>query len=161
MQRLLLVLGLWLMCSTTGFSADYLLQMETVGYKDVPLSEKDPKEELQQSLELFVKTDVPFYVKARDDKDAVLAKGILTVAENGKFSISLKYVHWIGTVDQEPEPSRNAEFIESTTLIALDESVPFAGSEGVTTFEGDAVIVRQSKFKQTLILKLKKIPATK
>jgi hypothetical protein len=159
MPRFLLAFGLCLLCHTTGFSADYILQMETVGYNNVPVSVKDPKEDLQRSLELFVTMDVPFYAKARENQDVVLAKGVLTRAENGNFLIQLKYVHWIGTADQEPEASRNAEFMESTTTISLNEPLPFASSEGTTTFESDGVVVRQSKFKQTLILQLREIPA--
>lgn len=90
---ILLVFSVFISCVSDAVGNDYILRIDTIGYFEEPASAIEPKETTLQSIEVVVRPDFPFHARVRLGAERIVLSGKLSLADDGDFSLKLKYLH--------------------------------------------------------------------
>lgn len=155
-RSVLLAIAVCFLCGAAPTEEVFLLRVDTVGYIDQPVSEKEPKETVLRSIEVIVRPEFAFHSKVKTGKQTLVLAGNLRSSDNGGFVVQLRYVDLIDTGISVPTtnggrndaPDKSA--VKTAISIALGDSVTIGGFE--TTVSEPGRPDRRSKTRQVLVL---------
>jgi len=78
-----------LLGSSGVFADEYLIRVDTIGYKDVPVSEKVPVEQLLHRIEVHASPNRAFCSEVRIGPETLTLEGVLKPEADGKFSAKI------------------------------------------------------------------------
>ena len=153
---ILLAFAVHCLCAAATNADDYLLRLDTIGYVDKPVSEKDSKETILRSIEVVARPQSAFHCKVNMGTQTLTLAGKLRPADRGGFNVQIRYAYSIETGTtvpiedgaRKPVPSTSA--IQTNATIAVGDSVTIAGSERKTSQSGKPRL--KSKTRYVLVL---------
>lgn len=76
----------------TSLSADdYLLRLETTGFRDRPQNEKLPAQEILESIEIVARINQPFYGNSTIGLSKISINGMVEQLNDGRFRAQIRY----------------------------------------------------------------------
>lgn len=104
MQRF--IFGMLAICAVIqSLSAeDDLLQIKTIGFEGVVVSDKEPEEKELNLIEVMARPGVPFSSKFKTGARTVTVSGELTEVDDGSCRVTFKYLRTIDTGKRVPAP---------------------------------------------------------
>ena len=104
---------------------DYLLRIETIGFRDQQQREKEPTKETLESIELVTRVNQPFYGNFKMGAAKISIHGILEPTKDGGFEIRFTYRRskYSGTTESTE--------ISSTFRIELQQAVELGRSDKI------------------------------
>ena len=80
----------WLLC-TCAHAEDYLLRLETSGFRDASQQENLPPEKTLESIEVVARVGEPFYGNSTIGSAKISLHGVLEQLKDGRFRVQLQY----------------------------------------------------------------------
>ncbi|MEZ6137252.1 MAG: hypothetical protein R3C53_20375 [Pirellulaceae bacterium] len=80
-----------LLFCTSLTADDYLLRLETTGFRDRPANEKLPAQEILESIEIVIRINQPFYGKSTIGSAKISINGMVEQLNDGRFRAQIRY----------------------------------------------------------------------
>lgn len=150
MKRLIL-LAFAVLCSLASatHADDYLLRVDTVGYVDIPASEKDPQETILRSVEVVARPESTFHskvtTKVSTGSETLKVKGKFRPADDGGFEMQIEYRYSIDT--DQGVPTADGGRIPGRTTTAIATRVAIAAGEDSVSLSGPLVKIENEEGK--------------
>lgn len=87
----LIAISCFFFLCTSLTADDYLLRLETTGFRDRPQSEKLPAQEILESIEIVARINQPFYGNCTIGSAKISIKGMVEQLNNGRFRAQIRY----------------------------------------------------------------------
>lgn len=133
---------------TYAVADDYLLQLETVGLRELPNGDQEPDSETPESVEIVVRNSNSFYGSTTIGVDKISISGKVQESEDGRLLVEMHYKRLSDTgesvtgVDGKRHPIRKGLTFDTTAkLVELGKPV-------VT----DALVSRSERVRITLLI---------
>ena len=80
-----------LLACTCGHAEDYLLRIETIGFRDRPENEKQSAETTLETIEIIARANQPFYGRSSFGSAKLSITGVLEQLKDGRFRTQIRF----------------------------------------------------------------------
>ena len=150
LSRLLIAIACTVLSLDSAVAEEYLLQVETVSYEDLPVDEQHDdwfhRDDLEggrvlNSIEVHVSSGGRFHGKTTIGDESVVLTGDLEPMpeQPGQFAISLRHACYredADDVDASGQPRREGSTLQSKITVAVGQRLRIAGMNTVEFAEG-------------------------
>lgn len=146
-----------LFASECVIADDFLLRLETIGFRDRPQHEKEPPQEVLESMEIVARVNQPFHGSATLGAEKISFHGILEQEKDGRFRVQFKYRkskarRASSAVSQgELNPLIEASEFGSTNNVELDKSIELGGTNKSTRTQDGQVSKTETRSRLSLL----------
>lgn len=91
LRRCLTAISMILLACTCVRADDYLLRLETTGFRDRPQNEKQTTQEILESIEIVARANQRFYGNSTIGSARISINGILEQLNDGRFRVQIRY----------------------------------------------------------------------
>lgn len=116
---------------------DYLLRLETNGFRDRPMQEQQPIEQTLESMEVVARVNQPFYGNCTLGSTRFSIDGFLEQLKDGRFRVRIRYHKATDSGESVPGPNglqipiTRTTNINTTAIVELQKTVELGKSDGI------------------------------
>jgi hypothetical protein len=146
-----------LLAATCVNADDYLLRIETIGFRDRPQREEEPTQEILESIEIVTRVNQPFYGSSTIGAAKISINGRLEQSKDGSFRVQFRYrkSRYSGESITGPKglenPATESKEINLTSRVELQRAVELGGGDKVTTTQDGSVLRTKTRSVLSLV----------
>ena len=134
----LAAISIILLACTCVKADDYLLRLETTGFRDRPQHENQPTQEILESIEIVARVSQPFYGNSTIGSARISINGILEQLKDGRFRVQIRYRKSTDSGESIPGPNglkipiTKSTNINTTAIVELQKTAELGKDDGIT-----------------------------
>jgi hypothetical protein len=137
-RHILSAISLVSLCCTSLTADDYLLRLETRGFRDLPQNEKPPAQQILESIEIVARINQPFYSNSTIGSAKISIKGLVEKLKDGRFRAQIQYRRSSDSGESITGPNglripiTTSTNINTTTIIEIQKPAELGNEDGIT-----------------------------
>ena len=133
----LTAISCFLFFCTSLTADDYLLRLETTGFRDRPQNEKLPAQEILESIEIVARINQPFYGNSTIGSAKISINGMVEQLNDGRFRAQIRYRRSTDSGESIKGPNglqipiTKSTNINTTAIVELQKPAELGKDDGI------------------------------